>query len=193
MKIALSVGHSRLSNGNYTSANGVKNEYLTMKKLAPQIKNFLELEGHKVDIINCPELKFKEPKEEKNYKLNIINNNKYDLLIELHMNAFNGKAEGTEVLYYSKKGSEVAKRVENKLATIFKGRGIKQRTDLYILRDSICTAILIELCFCDNDSDCKIYDKMGEIKIARLIAEGIIGKTISNQVLSEKVEENNEN
>lgn len=181
MKIAIIVGHSRLANGNYTSANGIKNEYLTMKKLAPFIKKYLEQEGNSVDVINCPELKLKDSREEKKYKLDIVNNknNKYDLLVELHMNAFNSKAAGTEVLYYSEKGNSIAKRVEYKLSTVFDGRGTKKREDLYILRDSRCTAILVEVCFCDSKKDCDLYDKTGEDKIAKLIAEGILGKTIN--------------
>ena len=181
MKIAITVGHSRLENGNYTSANSIKNEYLTMKKLAPYIKKYLEQEGHKVDVIICPELKFNKSTEEKNYKLNIVNKNNYDLLIELHMNAFNTTAKGTEVLYISNKGYEFAKRIEYKLSTIFDGRGVKKRDDLYILRESKCPAILLEICFCDNKKDCDLYDKAGDDKIAKLIAEGILNKTISSK------------
>lgn len=54
-KIALSIGHSILKNGECTSASGVVNEYKYNKKLAPYIKKYLEKVGCTVDIINVPE------------------------------------------------------------------------------------------------------------------------------------------
>lgn len=54
-KIALSIGHSILKNGECTSASGVVNEYKYNKKLAPYIKKYLEKVGCTVNIINVPE------------------------------------------------------------------------------------------------------------------------------------------
>lgn len=179
MKIAITVGHSILKNGNCTSAGGYVQEYKYCKELAPLIANYLKQEKHTVDVIVCPERQFNKAYEEKTYKISKINRRGYDLLVELHLNAFNGSAKGTEVLYFSDRGKTYAQRVNDKLDDIFTDRGIKKRTDLYILRDTDCPAILVEAFFCDNKEDYQKSDEMHEKQlIARKISEGILNKTI---------------
>lgn len=117
MKIALTVGHSLLKNGNYTSADGTKyggcNEYKWCKAFSKQVKTALEANGHKVTRIVCPEKKFTSSSQEKSYKLNKINSGNYDLVIELHLNAASPSANGTEVLYKSSTAKNMLKRFKN--------------------------------------------------------------------------------
>lgn len=180
MKIAITIGHSKLKNGSYTSSCGIKNEYLYCKEQGKALKAFLEQKGHQVVLIQCPEGVFAKPSEEKNYKLSRINGKGFDLVIELHLNCFNKTAKGAEVLYLSNKSKEFAERVVKKLATKFVNRGAKYRNDLYILKSTDCKAILIESFFCDNKIDCDIADSLGYAGIAKLIGEGVINKTTSN-------------
>lgn len=175
-KIALSIGHSILKNGECTSASGVVNEYKYNKKLAPYIKKYLEKIGCTVDIINVPEKKYTSKSSEKTYKLGKINGHKYDMAIELHLNCANGKAHGCEVYYVSSKGKEIAQRIDKKLGTVFTDRGVKT-AQLYFLTKTDCPSALVESFFCDSKSDYKIgknYDKIG-----KLIAEGIAGVNIN--------------
>lgn len=175
-KIALSIGHSILKNGECTSASGVVNEYKYNKKLAPYIKKYLEKVGCTVDIINVPEKKYTSKSSEKTYKLEKINGHKYDMAIELHLNCANGKAHGCEVYYVSSKGNEIAQRIDKKLGTVFTDRGVKT-AQLYFLTKTDCPSALVESFFCDSKSDYKIgknYDKIG-----KLIAEGIVGVNIN--------------
>ena len=175
-KIALSIGHSILKNGECTSASGVVNEYKYNKKLAPYIKKYLEKIGCTVDIINVPEKKYTSKSSEKTYKLDKINGHKYDMAIELHLNCANGKAHGCEVYYVSSKGKEIAQRIDKKLGTVFTDRGVKT-AQLYFLTKTDCPSALVESFFCDSKSDYKIgknYDKIG-----KLIAEGIAGININ--------------
>ena len=62
MRIALTVGHSLLKNGSYTSASGEDcggvNEYKYNKKLMKKVKKYLESDGHSVDLYICPEKVF---------------------------------------------------------------------------------------------------------------------------------------
>jgi N-acetylmuramoyl-L-alanine amidase len=177
MKIALTVGHSMLKNGNITSANGVINEYKYNKELAPIIVKYLKQLGHDADLIICPERKFTKSIEEKNCKLNIVNSRKYDLVVELHLNASSSlSAKGVEVLYISAKGKAYAKRVQAKLNTLFSSRGVKHRDNLYMLTKTKPAAIMLETFFCTNQEDCNIGKDKD--KIARLIAEGIANKSI---------------
>jgi N-acetylmuramoyl-L-alanine amidase len=178
MNIFLSLGHSILKNGNITSANGVVNEYKYNKELITHVRDYLVRAGHKVTLCMCPEKQFTSSSQERTYKIPMENGGKYDLAVELHLNAFNGSAKGTEVYYYSAgTGKTCAEHVVAKLATVFSNRGAKQNKSLYFLNSTKAPAILIESFFCDNAGDCeKGKDKK---KIAKLIAEGIHGGTIA--------------
>ncbi|EGT4165939.1 TPA: N-acetylmuramoyl-L-alanine amidase [Clostridioides difficile] len=181
MKICITVGHSILKNGSCTSADGVVNEYKYNKSLAPVLADTFRKEGHKADVIICPEKQFKTKNEEKSYKIPRVNSGGYDLLIELHLNASNGQGKGSEVLYYSNKGLEYATRICDKLGTVFKNRGAKLDKSLYILNSSKPTAILIESFFCDNKEDYEKAKKLGHEGIAKLIVEGVLNKNINNE------------
>ncbi|MEN7938118.1 N-acetylmuramoyl-L-alanine amidase [Clostridioides difficile] len=190
MKICITVGHSILKSGACTSANGVVNEYQYNKSLAPVLADTFRKEGHKADVIICPEKQFKTKSEEKSYKIPKVNSGGYDLLIELHLNSSGVGAFGTEVFYYSEKGKEYAQRVVDKLSKPFirkKGdkevgnRGVKLDKSLYILNSSKPTAILIESFFCDNKEDYEKAKKLGHEGIAKLIVEGVLNKNINNE------------
>ncbi|EGT5272164.1 N-acetylmuramoyl-L-alanine amidase [Clostridioides difficile] len=181
MKICITVGHSILKSGACTSADGVVNEYKYNKSLAPVLADTFRKEGHKADVIICPEKQFKTKAEEKTYKIPRVNSGGYDLLIELHLNASNGQGKGSEVLYYSNKGLEYATRICDKLGTVFKNRGAKLDKSLYILNSSKPTAVLIESFFCDNKEDYEKAKKLGHEGIAKLIVEGVLNKNINNE------------
>ena len=190
MKICITVGHSILKSGACTSANGVVNEYQYNKSLAPVLADTFRKEGHKADVIICPEKQFKTKSEEKSYKIPKVNSGGYDLLIELHLNSSGVGAFGTEVFYYSEEGKEYAQRVVDKLSKPFirkKGdkevgnRGVKLDKSLYILNSSKPTAILIESFFCDNKEDYEKAKKLGHEGIAKLIVEGVLNKNINNE------------
>ncbi len=181
MKIALTVGHSLLKNGSYTSADGKKyggcNEYKWSKAFSKQVASALKSNGHKVTRIVCPERKFTSWTQEPSYKLNKINMGNYDLVIELHLNAAIPAAQGCEVLYKSSAGKKYAAQVQKQLATVFKDRGIRKRTDLYILNGTKPPAILLETFFCTSKSDYKkAKGLVKRKKLAKLVAKGI-GKT----------------
>ncbi|EMJ5512789.1 TPA: N-acetylmuramoyl-L-alanine amidase [Clostridioides difficile] len=179
MKICITVGHSILKGGLCTSANGVVNEYQYCKMLSEFLVKILKAAGCTVDVIICPERQFTSKIQERAYKLPRINGKKYDLVIELHLNSYNGSAKGTEVLYCSNTGKMYAQRVVNKLGTVFTSRGVKDRPDLYMLNSTDCPAIMIETFFCDSKNDYDIATKLGYESVAKLIAEGVLNKSIT--------------
>ncbi len=181
MKTAITVGHSILKNGLCTSADGLFNEYQYCKTLAHILADILIKEGYEVDVIICPEREFTSKTQEKNYKLSRVNRKKYDLVIELHLNSYNGTAKGTEVLYFNNTGKMYAQRVVNRLGTVFTSRGVKDRPDLYMLNSTDCPAIMIETFFCDSKNDYEIATKLGYGEVAKLIAEGILNKSIESE------------
>ena len=97
-----------------------------------------------------------------------------DLDISIHFNASNGQGHGVEVLQYSDKTKEIAQNICNAIAKLgFKNRGIKDRTDLYVLKHTKAPAILIECCFCDSAIDAGLYNYNS---MANAIVEGLMGE-----------------
>lgn len=95
--------------------------------------------------------------------------------VSIHFNAFNGKALGAEVLYYSAK--TLAAKVSSEIAKAggFTDRGAKERKELYFLRSTNASAILIEVCFIDNKSDMDKYKKNFD-SIVNAIVDSITNK-----------------
>ena len=152
-------------------------EYAYNKSIVNQAAAYLRQAGHVVDVLICPELQFSRSTEEKNYKVPKANAGGYDLVAELHLNASAlHNARGCEVLYYSEAGKAVAQRIQAKLSTVFKNRGIQRRTGLYMLKSTKPTAVMIESFFCDSSADCELAEKAD---VALLIAEGIHGGDIA--------------
>jgi N-acetylmuramoyl-L-alanine amidase len=119
------------------------------------------------------------------------NSRQVDLDVSIHFNSGandkkgNGKSTGVEVLVYSKnsKAYDEATRICSKLSAIgFKNRGVKVRTDLYVLKNTNAAALLIEVCFVDDKDDVDIYKKNVD-NIARAITEALINGTITEKVV----------
>lgn len=186
--IAVVVGHSILKNGQITSADGRKHggviEYYWCKEFSPILVETFKEEGVKATLFICPERQFTSAREEMNWKLSRLNGKGFDLIIENHLNCYNGKARGTETLFSkgSARGQEVAQRTNDKLDDLYPDRGVKARDDLYILRKTQPVAILNEYFFCDSMEDYKLSDEHGEMKeIARKVVEGVLNKSVPNK------------
>lgn len=81
-----------------------------------------------------------------------------DIVCSVHCNAFeDASANGTEVFCYKKggKGEKIATYVQNELLSVLgtKSRGVKEG-NLAMVRDTIAPAILCELGFITNKTDC---------------------------------------
>ncbi|EML4474093.1 TPA: N-acetylmuramoyl-L-alanine amidase [Clostridioides difficile] len=112
----------------------------------------------------------------------IANKQDVDLAVQIHFNANKTtlNAMGTETIYKTNNGKVYADRVNTKLATVFKNRGAKSDArGLYWLSHTKAPAILIEVCFVDSKADTDYYIRHKDI-VAKLIAEGILNKTIEN-------------
>ena len=114
------------------------------------------------------------------------NAHKADLDVSIHFNSGandkggNGKTTGTEVLVYDSK-SKAKSYAENIAKAIsplgFKTRGVKYRSDLYVLKKTTAPALLVECCFVDDKDDVKLYSAE---KMATAIVKGITGQTVNN-------------
>lgn len=103
----------------------------------------------------------------------------YDLSVQLHLNSFNGEAYGCEAFSYNANGLPEAQRISAKLGTVWHDRGAETRPGLYWTRKTKAKAVLVESFFCDNKDDYAKAKKLGMDAHGKLIAEGILGKTIT--------------
>lgn len=183
MKVFLCVGHADYGGGIISSADGTKyggvNEYKYNKALAPYVKKWLEKGGCKVTMCVAPEGKLHSLNDEINYFIGLENAGNYDLSVQLHLNAFNSSAYGCEAYAYNDAGLKVADSICKKLGTVWHNRGPQIKTGLYWTRKTRAKAVLIESFFCDNKSDYEKAKTLGFDAHGKLIAEGILGKNIT--------------
>ena len=108
-----------------------------------------------------------------------------DLDVSIHFNAGagdtggNGKTTGTEVLVYatSSAATSYATAICGAIAALgFKDRGVKVRTDLYVLKHTKAPALLVECCFVDDADDVALYDADA---MAAAIVQGITGQAVT--------------
>ena len=108
-----------------------------------------------------------------------------DLDVSVHFNAYEvtSKPMGTEVLYVSSTGMEIADVVVDAIADAgdFINRGPKKRTDLAFLNNTEEPSILIETCFVDSEADADLYRENYDL-ICNAIAGAIAGEPIGGDI-----------
>lgn len=185
MNVFVCVGHANYGGGIISSADGTGkggvNEYKYNKELAPYVVKWLKAAGHKATLCIAPEGQLHSLNDEINYFIGEEHKQDYDLAIQLHLNAFNGTAHGCEAYAYNEAGLEVADAICKKLGTVWTNRGQQIKTGLYWTRKTKAKAVLIESFFCDNAADYQKAKNLGMDAHGKLIAEGIIWKSISGQ------------
>jgi len=102
--------------------------------------------------------------------------------ISVHFNAYNGAANGCEMLYTTSNGKTLATKMVNAVVAAghFVNRGPKERNDLYFLNATRETACLAEICFCDHTGDSQSFTATFEA-IAEALAESITGSQVGEQ------------
>lgn len=169
MKFGIDMGHNCPPD---TGANGIKFEdNLTIEvgnKVTAKLKNL----GH--DVILCKPDKSSSVRDSLAKRCDKANTNKVDIYVSIHFNAFNGQANGTEVFATSDAGNKIAKPVLDEIVKLgFFNRGVKNGSQLFVLRNTNMPAILVECCFIDSAKDMRLYD--GEA-MANAIVKGLTGK-----------------
>ena len=165
MRIVINAGHTKIGAG--TGANGLLNESKEARKIAYELMKLLADTNHVV----IPAV-FDKHNNNLAAAVETANNNDANLFVSIHLNA--GGGQGCEV--YTWKGEKVGQAVKvaqnlNKLG--FKNRGIKDGSKLYVIKNTRCTALLIEVCFVDTKQDAELFKSLGYSKIASAIYEAI--------------------
>lgn len=161
MKIGLNIGHYGTK-----GAIGFLDEANCAIEIYNELKPLLEADGHKV--IPCNNA---QPPDYKS-ATTLANMYDLDLVISIHLNS-NPKptANGTEVLYYptNEKGKQYAEDLSKAISSALgtKDRGAIPRSDLYIIKHTKATCVLLECLFVSNEADSKKYNAK---VIARAVA-----------------------
>lgn len=169
-KIAIDMGH----NANFDSgANGIRFEDNLTKEVGTRVMNKLMELGYNVVPVNPMNPQgTMSTVDSLQQRTNAANANEVNKYVSIHFNAFNGSANGSEV-YYSKSGSApLAQNILNELVSLgFANRGIKDGSNLYVIKNTNAPAVLVECCFVDSQIDMQIYNADNT---ANAIVRGII-------------------
>lgn len=103
-----------------------------------------------------------------------------DLAVELHLNAYNSQASGTEMIYYpgSKKGLALAQRLQKAAVAVLglPNRGVKtpmRGRGMVFLERTNCPAVIIESFFIDNGADLAVGNQK-KAELAQAYADVLV-------------------
>lgn len=168
-KILLISGHGA---GDVGACGCGYQEYALTRELTNLVAKYLR-EYATVDIYNQNRNAFYDCQN------GTFNIGKYDYVLEIHFNAFNGQAYGTEIFVTSsEKYTTVEQEIMNNMGEFFVkrgGTGVKV-TDFLVIRtikNRGISSALIETCFIDNAKDMATY-KANMTKIAIAIVNGMV-------------------
>jgi N-acetylmuramoyl-L-alanine amidase len=158
MKVVISAGHS-------SKCRGMSSEWLDevdeARKVVTEVAENLDQVG--VDVVTYWD-DVSDDQQENLKRICDFHNSQgnHDLDVSVHFNASNGAGHGCEVFYTSSAGKEYAKAIVDRIcaASGLTNRGAKNDDDmggLYFLSHTAEVAVLIEVCFGDNETDCTIY------------------------------------
>ena len=172
-------GHNRIVPG----ASSYLDEVTEDRKICEEVIRLLQAEGHTA--YNCSDNS--GATQSKNLANIVARCNAHSVSLDtsIHFNAASkdtgdGKTKGVEVYVYSSSSAvkAAAQRVCDNIAALgFTNRGVKVKTDLYVLRKTASPAMLIEVCFVDDKDDADLYNKVGYKAIAQAIVKGILNKS----------------
>lgn len=166
MRIVINAGHTKIGAG--TGAKKYLTESIETRLIAYELMKQLSTTSHEI----IPAV---YDRSENNLKaaVDLSNKSKADLFLSIHLNAGGGK--GCEAYTYKgaqhKEAVNVCKNL-NKLGFI--NRGVKDGSKLYVVRNTIAKAILIEVCFVDSVLDADILSRAGYSNVAKAIYDAII-------------------
>lgn len=105
-----------------------------------------------------------------------VNWQDYDYVLEVHFNAFNGQACGTEI-YTTRieQSADVEECIMDKMGEYFDVRGVKEMNFdvIYSAKRAGVSSALLETCFIDNEDDMDTYINNTD-GVVQAIADGII-------------------
>lgn len=174
MHICVDMGHTPTSPG----ASKFLNELVEDRRVGDALIAELKNRGHRVTNTTPPN--WMGYPQEINNRISSANRSGANLLVSIHFNA--GGGTGTEVLYYpgDNTGYSYASRISSKVSNLLgiPNRGPKPRNNVGVVANTTMTAVLVEVCFVDHNTDKDAYFASSPEAIAAAIADGIEGTNI---------------
>lgn len=169
MHIAIAGGHSAYARG----ASGYLDEYDCDRAFVARLVEAFDNQGWYVTDCSNEE---PDVSAELREECRIANASGADLFIAVHLNA--GGGTGTEVWHYPYSLAETcAREVSRELASALglPNRGAKSTAGLYVLNHTEMPAILIEVCFVDNESDAEAWHATSWNALCGAVVRGLGG------------------
>lgn len=173
MKVCIDSGHGGKDSG-AVGQKGLR-ECDVVLAIAKMLVELLKEAGETTMLTRAGDI-FLELKE----RCTLANIWKADLFVSVHLNSNGPNAVGVETLYVSEKGRSFAMPIQKALtaATGERDRGVKLRTDLYVLNGTHMPAVLVEAGFISNpETEARLKDTNYQLMIANAICLGIAGES----------------
>jgi hypothetical protein len=188
MKIAMSSGHgSAIQGASGSPCPPEHNEVAQARKIVDRTAELLRSVG--VECVTFHDDVSDSQSENLDRIVSWHNQQTRDRDISIHLNAYDGSAHGVEMLYCSSSGEAFAIPMSAAVAQaggLF-NRGAKYRGDLAFLNGTSKPAVLAEMHFCDNTSDCQKHDAAFE-EICIALASSMSGVDIGDTPPPEPIE-----
>ncbi|MDO4292062.1 MAG: N-acetylmuramoyl-L-alanine amidase [Eubacteriales bacterium] len=188
MKIGINCGHTLTGPGH--GANGLFSESTATREVGNALMEIMR--GLGAEIVDCT---IDQAESQADYladAVTLANQQDLDWFISIHFNASaNHSGYGCEVYTYEGQQHPEAITVCKNLERLgFANRGVKAGSGLYVIRKTKAVSMLIEVCFCDNEDDVRLYHYHGPETIARAISEAFVQEQktclLGDSVLTER-------
>lgn len=172
MIIAINAGHT-LSGAGSGADYDCFNESKINRAIANEVIKQLKVKGHTV--INATVNKAETQNAYLKETCRIANSSHAELFISFHCNvSADHKGSGVEAYTYKGRQLVVAVNVCKELSRLgFKNRGVKDGSNLYVIKNTSMPAILVEVCFIDNQADRALFSYNGIKGITEAILKAI--------------------
>ncbi len=169
MKFGIDMGHNAPPD---TGAVGLAKEDDLNRAVGTRVIAKLAALGHSA--VDCTPSWATSVLDSLRKRVNAANSSRVDIYVSIHFNAFNGRANGSEVYATSSAGSRLARPVLESIVSLgFYNRGVKNGSHLYVLKNTYMPAILVECCFIDSRRDMELFNP--EL-MANAIVKGLVGE-----------------
>lgn len=176
MKVAIDAGHGLRKVGDFDSGacGGGHREADIAMEYALSLKYYLTTEHHIDCWLTRKDNGEPAPLAQRTVRAQAEH---CTVLVSLHLNAaVDHSAHGSETLYYNAASRTLGERLQRAVVqeTGFRDRGVKRRTDLWIVKYKGGPSVLVELGFISNDRDREwLLERENRIKVCRALASAI--------------------
>lgn len=171
MKIGINCGHTIKGAG--SGATGFLVESEETRAVGYRLMEILKEQGHTV--VDCTNDEAISVAADLKKICTLANEQPLDMFLSIHFNA--GGGSGTEIYTYGSGDVASAGKIKSALYSLgFKDRGIKDGSNLYVIKNTAAPAALLEVCFVDTQTDAELYQRLGADRIAAAVAEAMTGQ-----------------